>query len=115
MKVMIYGQEQRMHRVARHLAALNIESVVASSLVECQCSAGEADLVLVDLCQENAPAICCHLRAETAVPVIGLVDPRQTEWGRLPEDSMSGYVPVTMNEHELAARLLAMTRWVVTV
>jgi hypothetical protein len=115
MKVTIYGQQERMQRVAGHLEALNIEAVVASSLIDCLRQAGEADLVLVDLCQDNAPAICGHLRAGAQTPVVGLVDPHQTEWNNLSGVQMSGFVPVTMNEHELAARLKAMTRWVVTV
>jgi len=106
MRVIVFGRENTIQRLAASLAGEGIEVVSTKARPEEE----GFDVAIVDGLVDEAGVICQRIKELWGIPVVLIVRGRQADWERLQSLNTDGYISKGMGAAELAARLRAVVR-----
>lgn len=113
MKTIVYGRDKTVEKLTSLLENEGIEVKVKPEghydITDWQ-EENDFDLAIVDSCTESAESACRNIRETGNMPVVLLIDPKNTDWKKLIHMEADSYIPETKENTELAARLRAVLR-----
>ena len=112
MKVMIFGRQTTVNKIASALISEEVEVVSIApgvNTVEAVEQCEDANLALVDTQAEDMKRDC-HYMDRMGIPILLIVNQKQAEWERFDSLPTHGYLLDTTKNGELMARLTAADR-----
>jgi hypothetical protein len=113
MKILVYGQEPLMKKVASILTVCGIEIIGISHTEEIQTVLEHCEkphMALIDKKGENAVSTNDYIQELWDIPTVLIIGKDKEDWQGLERFMASGYVQDTYSNKELAARLYAIDR-----
>jgi DNA-binding response OmpR family regulator len=112
MKVMIFGRQTTVKKIASALISEEVEVVSIApgvNTVEAVEQCEDANLALIDTQAEDMKRVC-HYVNRVGIPILLIVNQKQAEWERFDSLQTQGYLLDTTKNGELMARLTAAAR-----
>jgi len=112
MKVMIFGRQTTVKKIASALISEEVEVVSIApgvNTVEAVEQCEDANLALIDTQAEDVKRVC-HYVNRVGIPILLIVNQKQAEWERFDSLPTHGYLLDTTKNGELMARLTAAAR-----
>lgn len=112
MKVLLYGCDRTVRKAELSLAERGDDPVVVcgySNVAELGSKGGFA-LAVVDMAAPEATRTCQYLKQNWGIPVVVILGSCEEGWGKLDEVKVDGYIPRTVGQAEIMARLKAIQR-----
>lgn len=112
MRVMVFGNEMMIRRLAIPLAREGIEVVGFSEVSDgvALLKRGRFDLAIVDGRIEKPGLVCHSISQLRCIPVVLMIKETQADWRKLQSLDADGFIPDWIGQAELAARLRSIVR-----
>jgi len=113
MKVMIFGRQTTVKKIASALISEEVEVVSIApgvNTVEAVEQCEDANLALIDTQAEDMKRVCHYVNRTMGIPILLIVNQKQAEWERFDSLHAEGYLLDTTKDGELMARLTAAAR-----
>lgn len=113
MKALVYGHENTYKTLA---ISFQGEGIEMRKLGDNSYSSGNIqaeekyDLAIVDIRVDNANKVCRYIRENWDIPLVLIVDPRQSDWKGLNSIEADGYISDVKKDRELSVRSRALLR-----